>query len=160
MGRLSNPPEVVERLIFQRSSYDSQAHGTSKPASRRTSKRSIGTPPEEKGRLSNPIQRRLSGTEIAMLADLYICGSSIREIACRFGIHRTTVLNHLEARGVSRRRMVRKMSDAQVIEAASRYASGRSLFSVASDFEVHEQTLTREFRKAGVPIRPRRGWNP
>lgn len=76
------------------------------------------------------------------------------------GIHRTTVIHHLEGSGVSRRRNLRKMSDPRVMEAATRYTTGMSLASVATEFSVPEGTLAREFKKAGVPIRFRKGWNP
>ncbi len=57
-----------------------------------------------------------------------------------------------------RRRVVRKMTDALVAEAAARYRDGHSLATVAGEFNVDTRTLGREFRKAGIPIRPRRGW--
>ena len=50
------------------------------------------------------------------------------------------------------------MTDVQVAEAAARYRDGQSLATVADKFKVDTRTLSREFRKAGVPIRPRRGW--
>jgi transcriptional regulator GlxA family with amidase domain len=38
------------------------------------------------------------------------------------------------------------------------YSDGHSLATLANKFEVDTRTLAREFRKAGVDIRPRRGW--
>ena len=52
------------------------------------------------------------------------------------------------------------MTDRSVREAAKRYGSGESLKVVAVQFDVDAKTLAREFRRAGVPIRPRRGWPP
>jgi hypothetical protein len=54
--------------------------------------------------------------------------------------------------------VVRKMTDALVAQAAAMYFVGHSLATVANRFKVDTRTLGREFRKAGVPIRPRRGW--
>jgi hypothetical protein len=54
--------------------------------------------------------------------------------------------------------VVRKMTDAMVANAAAMYRDGHSLATVADGFQVDTRTLGREFRKAGVPIRPRRGW--
>jgi AraC-like DNA-binding protein len=53
----------------------------------------------------------------------------------------------------------RSSPDAVVVEAAVEYLAGHSLTTVATEFKVHARTLAREFRKAGVAIRPRRGWN-
>ena len=50
------------------------------------------------------------------------------------------------------------MTDTLVAEAAIAYLDGHSLATVADEFNVDTRTLGREFRKAGVPIRPRRGW--
>ncbi len=50
------------------------------------------------------------------------------------------------------------MTDAVVAEAALMYRDGHSLKTVADKFKVDTRTLGREFRNAGVPIRPRRGW--
>ena len=57
--------------------------------------------PEEKGRLSNPVQRRLSPTEIDnMIVELYAEGSSIDPLARRYGVHRNTIIKHLDERRV------------------------------------------------------------
>ncbi|MHB1988526.1 MAG: helix-turn-helix domain-containing protein [Acidimicrobiales bacterium] len=114
--------------------------------------------PEEKGRLSNPVQRRLSAAEIEQLIHLYPQGASIDALACRYQVHRTTVIHHLDRAGIARRRVVRKMTDESVALAAARYEQGASLALVASEFGVHQRTLTRELRRAGASIRPRRGW--
>ena len=74
------------------------------------------------------------------------------------GVNRATIIKHLDQDSVPRRRVVRKMTDAQVTEAAARYRDGHSLATVADEFNVDARTLGREFRRAGVPIRPRRGW--
>jgi len=67
-------------------------------------------------------------------------------------------MRHLHQHGVRRRRVARKMTDAQVGQAAATYLVGHSLATVANDFNVAVRTLSREFRKAGIPIRPRQGW--
>ena len=95
--------------------------------------------------------------EIRALAELYRSGLSIDVLAIRYRVHRTTVIHHLEAQEVPRRRVVRKLRDDQVTKATELWASGLSLARIAASFDVHEATLTREFRAANVPIRPRRG---
>ena len=114
--------------------------------------------PEERGRLSNPVQRRLSGAEIDQLIGRYRDGVSIGDLARRYEIHRTTVIHQLDLSGTARRRVIRKMTDKSVARAAARYAQGASLAVVAREFGVHQRTLARELRQAGAPIRRRRGW--
>jgi DNA invertase Pin-like site-specific DNA recombinase len=88
----------------------------------------------------------------------YVRGNSIDELARSFGVNRTTIIRHLDQRSVPRRRVVRKMTDVLVAEAAAMYLHGGSLRTVADVFKIDTRTLGREFRKAGVKIRPRRGW--
>jgi hypothetical protein len=113
---------------------------------------------EERGRLSNPVQRRLTKAEIEQLIDRYRKGVSIDGLARRYEVHRTTVIHCLDRAGVARRKMVRKMTDELVALAAAKYREGSSLAVAAAEFGVHSRTLAREFRPAGVAIRPRRGW--
>jgi transposase-like protein len=115
--------------------------------------------PEERGRLSNPVQRRLSQAEIEQLSQLYREGMSTNGLARRYEVHRTAVIHHLDQAGITRRRVVRKMTDESVAQAAVRYEQGASLAVVASEFGVHQRTLVRELRRADVSIRPRRGWS-
>jgi AraC-like DNA-binding protein len=112
--------------------------------------------PEERGRLSNPVQLQLSASEIDALIGLYRDGFSIDALARRYQLHRTTVINHLDQAGVARRRIVRKMTDDAVARAAAGYRKSASMAEVAAKFGVHSKTLAREFRQAGVTIRPRR----
>ena len=110
------------------------------------------------GRLSNPVQRRLSEHDLDGLSQADVEGSSIDALARRFSIHRNTVIGHLDRLGVPRRRTVRTMTDRTVRQAAIRYRRGESLKVVATKFGVDARTLAREFRRAGVQIRQRRGW--
>jgi len=48
-------------------------------------------------------QRRLTPSEIVSLAQEYAAGATVNRLADRFGVHRTTVLMHLERQGISRR---------------------------------------------------------
>jgi hypothetical protein len=172
-GRLSNPPETLESLTAQGVEHSREAHD--KPP-----KQAICSPTapetdlqETPGRLSNPalatattpspqpprpVQRRLSATDVDDIARSYATGRSIDDLARSYGIHRTTIIKHLDQRAVPRRRVVRKMTDVLVAKAAVMYCDGHSLATVANRFKVDTRTLGREFRKAGVPIRPRRGW--
>ena len=124
----------------------------------RASGGSSSTVPEQEGRLSNPVQRRLSEHDVDDLISAYLAGSSIDSLAARLAVNRTTIITHLDRQGIERRRSVRKMTDHSVRSAARRYESGASLKVVAARFGVDARTLAREFRRAGVPIRRRRGW--
>jgi len=160
MGRLSNPLEAVAAIADQgRSELPRTPRGSEAP-SIPTGTRRRARPFEETGRLSNPVQRRLSQPEIEQLTQLYRDGDSIDRLSDRYKVHRTTVMAHLERAGIARRRVVRKMTDRSVALAAAHYEQGASLAVVASAFGVHDRTLAREFRRAGVSIRPRRGWHP
>ena len=110
------------------------------------------------GRLSNPVQRRLTEAAVDDVVGAYLAGSSIDSLAAQLGVNRTTIIHHLDRRRIERRKVVRKMTDRIVQRAATRYRHGESLKVVAAQFDVDATTLAREFRRAGVPIRPRRGW--
>ena len=102
-------------------------------------------------------QRRLTPTEITRLAQDYEAGSTANRLAVSYGVHRTTVLSHLEQQGVDRRRTRRVLSNDDVARAAAFYSSGQSLKATGSHFGVDAETIRREFKKAGAAIRPRRG---
>ena len=89
----------------------------------------------------------------------YVAGSSIDALAEKLHVNRTTIISHLDRRGIERRKSVRKMTESSVREATRRYESGDSLKAVAFQFDIDARTLAREFRRAGVPVRPRRGWS-
>ena len=157
-GRLSNPDEAVETLTGQGSRASRRTPNTPAGGPNQASDPSRDGALEEKGRLSNPVQRRLTGAEIAQLIDHYREGVSIDGLARLYEVHRTTISHHLDHAGIARRRVVRKMNDESVAQAIARYEQGASLAVVASEFAVHQRTLAREFARAGVAIRPRRGW--
>ena len=118
---------------------------------------------EEPGRLSNPtprpVQRRLDSSEVDQLVAEYLAGRTLRELAGILGVHHRTIAGHLEQRGAKRRANPRKMSTLDVLAAARRYETGDSLATVAQTFNVDTATSRRELPRAGVAIRPRRGWS-
>jgi hypothetical protein len=111
MGQLSNPPETLENLA------DQGCYGSSstRPESPKSLKPSSGSPgsgySNNKGRLSNPVQRRLTRPQLAQLAEAYAAGSSINALARTYRVHRTTVISQLDRLAVPRRRVIRKMTD-------------------------------------------------
>ena len=115
-------------------------------------------PREEKARPSSPAQRRLSVTAVVNLVEAYQAGATIDQLAVDFGIHRTTVTGHLDRHGVSRHSEQTAWDDEILTQAAELYATGLSLADVAHQFGIDAQTVANRFRRAGVPVRPRRGW--
>ena len=81
------------------------------------------------------------------------------QIARELGINRETALEHLKRAGIARRPDVRKLTDQLVQAAAHLYATGLSLKNVAKHFNVNETTIRHEFTRAGIQVRPRRGWS-
>jgi hypothetical protein len=166
-GRLSNPDETIgiaagsiEFPAGQGLRASRRARETPSEGANRASDPFRDAQPEDRGRLSNPVQRRLSEATVDELVEEYLAGSSIDSLANDRQVNRTTVMGHLERRGVERRRTARKLTDGAVSKAAARYESGESLKIVAVKFDVDARTLAREFRRTGVRIRPRRGWPP
>ena len=158
MGRLSNPSDAVRRLILQESDVAEPSRNVSREATKQDLHDKSVVSNEEKGQLSNPVQKRLPASIVDDLVNDYVGGLSINALARRYAIHRTTVMRHLKFRGVERRQSVCKLSEASVAQAATLYSNGLSLAKTAKEFGVNEGTITRYFRSAGLPIRPRKGW--
>lgn len=95
---------------------------------------------------------------MADLASDYQGGLPVSQLVRKYAVHRTTVLEHLEREGVTRRKSVRKLTDEQVQAAAEMYSNGASLLRVGQSFGVDAATVRREFDIAGVVVRPRKGW--
>jgi hypothetical protein len=159
-GRLSNPREAVDTLPDQGWSDPTAPPGAADQSSEAPIATAASGPLDQRGRLSNPVQRRLSELDVDDLVRDYMDGSSIGSLAMKLGVNRTTIIHHLDRRDVERRKSVRKMTDRSVRQAAKRYESGESLKIVAARFAVDARTLAREFRRADVPIRPRRARPP
>jgi hypothetical protein len=99
------------------------------------------------------------GVGRSLVVGAYLDGSSIDALAASLGVNRTTIISHLDRRGIDRRKAVRKMNNRSVLEAARHYGAGESLKVVAARFDVDARTLARELLRIGVPIRRRRGWS-
>lgn len=98
-------------------------------------------------------QVRLTAAQVDELVAAYGAGSSVRELVEQFGVHRTTVLDHLKRRGVPRRPNVRKLTDEQVQEAAEFYRAGNSLVTTGKRFGVDAATVAREFARHAIATR-------
>lgn len=79
---------------------------------------------------------------------------SMVELAGEYGVHKRTVANHLQRRGISRRVTGRQMTDNQVEQAKVLYADFVSLSRIGERFGVDGSVVSTELRKIGVAIRP------
>ena len=83
---------------------------------------------------------------------LYEAGSSARDVAKAFSVHRQTAERHLRAAGVSLRKTA--LSAAQVEQAHTLYLAGETLAQVGERFGVSQGTVARSIRKQGAVLRP------
>jgi transposase-like protein len=91
--------------------------------------------------------------EVLELVRCYQDGETVVMLARSFGLHRTTVLEHLERHGVPRRQVVAKLDTGEVERAAERYRSGRSVKDLAAEFGVADETMRTSLVRAGVVMR-------
>ena len=70
----------------------------------------------------------------------------------------TTVGDHLDRNGVPRHSKRVAWDERTLRDAAALYEAELSLADVADRYEIDAQTVANRFRRAGVPVRPRRGW--
>lgn len=99
------------------------------------------------GRRPNP----LSAGQVDQLVEAFVAGTTVRELAECFGIHRSTVLDHLKRRQVRRRG---EWSPALVARASALYEAGSTLDQIARSIRVDPRTVGRQLRAAGVAIQP------
>ena len=90
------------------------------------------------------VLRPLSETAVDQLVARYQAGASVRELVEEFGVHRVTVLQHLEKRGIPRRANSRKMTDEQAQEAKAMWEIGISYRELGRKFGVSADTVKRE----------------
>jgi transposase-like protein len=137
MGRYSNP-DIVSRLnrILAGQGRDRPSH------------RPVRSLPQKRTRLTQE--------QVFELVAMHERGVPIDQLASVFGVHRTTVMTHLDRAGVEGRT---GLIDRHLDEARNFYESGSSLARVAEHFGVDAETVRQAFRKAGISLRPRRGWH-
>jgi transposase len=137
-GRYSNPRDPLRRLAELESCTDDGY---------------VGAPTEAGAASRRPVQRRLKPDDVTRLVTEYRAGATARELAQRFGIHRTTVSAQLESACVP----IRKggLQSDQVDEVVRLYEMGWSARQLSKRFRVSDHTIAAELRKAGVQIRSR-----
>jgi transposase-like protein len=108
-------------------------------------------------RVSRQIQRRLTPPEVEQFKQDYRDGTPINELANRYRIDKATVHKRIVRLGLPRRKPC--LSPAAVAESAAMNQSGRSLLAIGRHLGVAQGTVALALRKAGVSLRPRRGWD-
>lgn len=99
------------------------------------------------------MQRRLSPEEASELVGAYKRGRTLKELVTTFGVHRNTVIAHLDREGVPRRRQP-TLSEDEVVEASRLYASGDSLALIGKRLGFDPKTVRKALAEVGVSIRP------
>jgi hypothetical protein len=119
---------------------------------RRVRHDALSVRPAEGPRRPRQRQRRLGMAEVMELIKAYEQQESIKELAQRFGIHRTTVTSLLRRHGVALRRS--GLAPADVAEATHLYRHGWSLARLGAEFGVDPTTVWWALHAAGVVMRP------
>jgi lambda repressor-like predicted transcriptional regulator len=105
-------------------------------------------------------QTWLKPTQVRELVEAYRAGATLRELSALFGLHEHTVSAHLERHGTERRVSRAKLSIADIEQASELYGSGLSWAAIGERFDVDPKTIGTWLKRAGVPMRPRKGGPP
>jgi DNA-directed RNA polymerase specialized sigma24 family protein len=103
-----------------------------------------------KTRTPRRVCRRLDPSKVEELIQGYSDGIPVDELAGRFQVDQSTV------HGLPRR--APRLGPNQTEEAARLYLAGQSLAKLGNHFGVATDTVALALRRAGVTLRPRRGW--
>ena len=135
MGQLSNPEHLIKHLRRPESSDPQSAPVRKAPRPRRT-------------------LTFLVAADIDRLIEHYLAGTPINDLADEFGIHRSTVMKHVQRLGTQRRQNV--LAD-RLDETRRLYEQGWSLKRIGKHFDVHANTVRRALANANVRIRDSHG---
>lgn len=131
-GRLSNPRSDLNQAVDQL--LEGMEVIVARQQGRTTSRRGV--------------LKQLSPRDVDALVRSYQAGASVRQLVEEFEIHRTTVLTHLEKRGIPRRANTRKLTDEQAMEARAMRDTGVPYAEIARKYRVHPKTVKREVDSA------------
>jgi hypothetical protein len=111
-----------------------------------------------KTRTPRRVCRRLDPAKVEELIQGYSDGVPVDELADRFSVDQSTVQKHARRPDLPRRSP--RLGANQVKEAITLYTEGQSLLHLPTHFGVATDTVALALRRAGVTLRPRRGWSP
>jgi hypothetical protein len=97
--------------------------------------------------------RQLRPEDIDELVEAFRSGASIPELATKYRVYRTTVGQHLRARGIDTQHFAFKPEDVEV--AGRLYDAGWTLDQLAARYEVGNETVRARLVESGVRMRPR-----
>lgn len=95
--------------------------------------------------------RKLLGGEVTQLIDAYQGGSTVSQLATRFGMNRNTVTKIIKVADVPLRSP--GLSTEQIAEAVTQYQAGMSLARIGDHFGVDAHTVRRRLLERGVEMR-------
>lgn len=130
-GQLSNPESELNRSVRE----------LTEPFDRSRTPLDVAKAPRAK---PHRRPRRLSEGELEKMAEEYRAGDTVPMLVERYGVHRTTILGHLERMGVPRRANKRKLTDAQVKEVRRLYRLGLSYAELGRKFGVSGDVVKKE----------------
>lgn len=107
-------------------------------------------------RTAKRVIRRLDDTRVAQLAQGYLDGLPVDDLAVQFNVDPATVQKHVRKLDLPRRSP--RLGPAHLDEAAELYRSGQSLVTLGKRYGVGKDAVARALRKAGVELRKRNGW--
>jgi len=96
-------------------------------------------------------QQRLTEDRARQLIAEYLAGANMRQVAERWGVHRTTVATQLRRAGVNPRPS--GLGNQDVDEATQLYADGWSLARLGKRYECSADTVRSALLKAGLVMR-------
>ena len=118
----------------------------------RVSQRSETAPSEDSRgtvvRRIEHLQTFLTAAEVDRLVDDYLDGTTVNELADRYGVHRATVSAHLTRRRVGRRRPGLGVEEAAV--AVRLHLGGVSMRAIAQSMGVDRKAVRRALVEAGA----------
>jgi DNA-directed RNA polymerase specialized sigma24 family protein len=96
-------------------------------------------------------QRRLNDEQTQQLVAEYEAGASMKELAARWDMHRTTVGSHLRQAGVQLRRQ--GVPDPLLDEAIRLYNDGWSCQRLVERYTCDAESVRQALKRARVPLR-------
>jgi hypothetical protein len=99
--------------------------------------------------------RHLADDNAGFPQSSYRVGAPVNDLADRFEIHRSTVLDHVNRAGATRRYPALGLREVE--EAAELYRTGQSLRTIGIHFAVHASTVGQYLVRAGIKLRDCQG---
>ncbi len=102
------------------------------------------------------MQRRFTAAEASEIAEQYLAGQNMNQLARSYSVHRRTVAHCLRKQAVPVRQL--GLSPEHIVPAAALYRAGWSLARIGDKYGTTDMTVRRALAKHGVEIRTRNGF--